>query len=51
MSNLNNAGKASREMQLFWMSFKYNVYTDHVLTVSFYSNVFLDYILLVLKLV
>ena len=48
---LNNGVKASREMQLFWMQFSYNVYTNHVLIVSFCSNMFLDYILLVIKLV
>ena len=41
----------SREMQLFWMQFSYNVYTKHVLVVSFYSNMFLDCILLFRKLV
>ena len=48
---LNNGVKASREMQLFWMQFSHNVYTNHVLIVSFHSNMFLDYILLFMKLV
>ena len=48
---LNNGVKASREMQLFWIQFTYNLYTNHVLIVSFCSNMFLDYILLVTKLV
>ena len=47
---LNNGVKASREMQLFWMQFNYNVYTNHVLIVSFCSNMFLDYIILAIKL-
>ena len=45
-SILNNGVKASRAMQLFSTQFCYNVYTNHVLIVSFYSNRFLDYILL-----
>ena len=48
---LNNGVKASGEMQLFWMQFSYNVDTNHVLIVLFYSNMFLDYILLFIKLV
>ena len=48
---LNNGVKVSREMQLFWMQFSCNVYTNHVLIVYFYSNMFLDYILLFIKLV
>ena len=43
---LNNDAKGSREMQLFWLQFNYNTYTNHVLIVSFCSNMFLDYILL-----
>ena len=39
---LNNGAKASREMQLFWMQFSHNVYTNHVLIVSLYSKLFLD---------
>ena len=46
-----NGFKVSREIQLFWMSFNYNVYANHILTVSCYCNVFSDYILLVIKLV
>ena len=34
---LNNGVKASREMLLFLMQFSYNVYTNHVLIVAFYS--------------
>ena len=48
---LNNGVKAFREMQLLRMSFNYDVYTSHVLSISFYSNMFLDYILLLIKLV
>ena len=43
---LNNGVKASRAMQLFRMQFSYNVYIKHVLIVSFYSNMYLDCILL-----
>ena len=48
---LNNDAKGSREMQLFWLQFNYNTYTNHVLIVSFCSNMFLDYILLFIQLV
>ena len=33
------------------MSFNYNVYTNHDLTVSFYSSLFLDSIVPVIKIV
>ena len=49
--NLNNSVKASKEMQLLQMSFNYNVYTNHDLTVSFYSSLFLDSIVPVIKIV
>ena len=39
------------ELQLFWMQFSYNAYTNHVLIVPFCSNMFLDYTLLVTKIV
>ena len=42
---LNNDVKAYGEMQLFWIQFSYNVYTNHVLIVSFFCNMVLDYIL------
>ena len=48
---LDNGVIASREMQIFLMSFNYNLYRNHILTVSFYSNTLLDDILLVIKLV
>ena len=33
---MNNGVKASKDIQLFWLSFNYNVYTTYVLTISFY---------------
>ena len=48
---LNNGVKASREMQIFGMKFSYHFYPNHVLIGFFCSNMFLDYILLVIKLV
>ena len=42
---MNDGVKASREIQHFYMPVNYSVHTNHVLTVFFYSNMFLDYIL------
>ena len=35
---LNNGDKVFREMQLVWVQFSYNEYTNHVLIVSFCSD-------------
>ena len=48
---LNNGVKVSREMQPFWMQFSCNVYTNRVFIIYFYFDMFLDYILLFIKLV
>ena len=46
-----NGVKVSRKMQLFWMQFSDDVYANHVLIVSIYSNLFLDFFFFFIKLV